>query len=442
MTADMNDAPHPQGGHAVPNEQAVTDAHAASAAHAGDHPDGGAADAISDMLNPDEPRTIDTSNQHLQDGVNRCPKCGSTDIQLRVDTGMLVCLFCRYEWAEARIGEQLGSGESLSDLTGTTIGAGAADISADIDDVVTLKCQGCGSEVVINTAESMHARCHWCRHVLTINDQIPNGAVPDAVLPFHITHEQAVAAIRAFAGKRRTFAHREFKQNFTPENVLGVYLPYMVVDANAAAHTWGQGEVQTGSYTREEGNSKVTYYNADVYDVQRNVEFTVDDLTIESSVERGNMDTFVNTNNIINTILPFDTENAVRWNANYLTGFSSEKRDQDISALQPVFEHQVLSIARDQIASSVRAYDRGVRWYAEALDVRGTQWVSMYLPVWLYSYYHEERGKGMVHYIAVNGRTGETMGSVPVSHGRLLLAALTAGTILEGIAIGILVATA
>ncbi|MES2570350.1 MAG: hypothetical protein V4710_09905, partial [Verrucomicrobiota bacterium] len=47
------------------------------------------------------------------------------------------------------------------------------------DVMVTLKCGGCGAEVVVNTAEQMGARCHWCRHVLTVNEQIPNGAVPD-----------------------------------------------------------------------------------------------------------------------------------------------------------------------------------------------------------------------------------------------------------------------
>ena len=45
---------------------------------------------------------------------------------------------------------------------------------------------GCGADVVVNTEEQMGARCHWCRHVLTINEQVPNGAVPDAVLPFSI----------------------------------------------------------------------------------------------------------------------------------------------------------------------------------------------------------------------------------------------------------------
>ncbi|MCW5577984.1 MAG: TFIIB-type zinc ribbon-containing protein, partial [Dokdonella sp.] len=70
--------------------------------------------------------------------------------------------------------------------------------------------------------------------------------------------------------------------------------------------------------------------------------------------------------------------------------------------------------------------------------VRGSRWVSMYLPVWLYSYHQPGANGGMLHYIAVNGRTGETMGSVPVQQWKLLLTALTVGTFLEGIALWII----
>lgn len=123
------------------------------------------------------------------------------DIQLRPSAGMLVCLFCRHEWAEARLDESVTTSGNLASLTGTIIGSGAADISADANAVITLKCGGCGAEVIVNTAEQMGARCHWCRHVLTVNEQIPNGAVPDAVLPFTVTHDQAVAKIAEFHGE-------------------------------------------------------------------------------------------------------------------------------------------------------------------------------------------------------------------------------------------------
>ena len=162
---------------------------------------------------------------------------------------------------------------------------------------------------------------------------------------------------------------------------------------------------------------------------------TVDDLPLESSQARGNLDTKSNTNNIINTILPFDTKNAVKWNASYLVGVSSEKRDLDVARLLPRFEDQALSIGRCQVEASVGRFDRGVRWEREGVQVHGTRWVAMYLPVWLYSY--QQPGSGMLHYIAVNGRTGETMGSVPVQQWKLLAAALTVGTFLEGIALWI-----
>jgi hypothetical protein len=93
--------------------------------------------------------------------------------------------------------------------------------------------------VVINTETAMTARCHWCRHVLGVNEQIDNGAVPDAVLPFHIKKDDAVARIRQFVNKRRLFALKAFKDEFTPENVVGVYLPYMVVDARGSADAAG-----------------------------------------------------------------------------------------------------------------------------------------------------------------------------------------------------------
>jgi hypothetical protein len=389
---------------------------------------------------PSPDPVIATENTALDDGLNRCPKCGATEIQLRPSAGMLVCLFCRHEWSEARIDETIANVD-LSTLSGTTMGSGATDIDTSADTLITMKCSGCGADVVVNTAEQTGSRCHWCRHVLTINEQVPNGAIPDAVLPFKITHKDAMAKIREFAGKRRIFADRAFVRDFKPENVVGVYMPYMVVDGNVSADVAGFGEVKTRQYTRGTGDNKETFYDADVYQVQRHVDFTVDDLTIESSAERAHMNSAINTNNVINTILPFDTENAVKWNASYLTGFTSEKRDQDIEHLHPVLEDQLLSIARSQVEPSVAGYDRGVRWESEGLDVHGTRWVAMYLPVWLYSYYHEKSGKNMVHYIAVNGRTGEVMGSVPVSHGRLLAAALTVGTVLEGFVLAILAAS-
>jgi DNA-directed RNA polymerase subunit RPC12/RpoP len=393
---------------------------------------------IRDELLAPDPIAINTSAEELKDGLNRCPKCGSTDIRQKPGSDLLICLYCRNEWHGQRVEEEFGLGEGIDQLKGTIIASGARDIAADAASLMSFKCTGCGAEVTVNTESEMTARCHWCRHVFGVNEQVANGAVPDAVLPFHIKKEDAVARIRQFVNKRRLFALKAFKEEFTPENVIGVYLPYMIVDGNASADVAGKGEIKTREYTRGSGDKKETYYDADVYQVDRHVDFTVDDLPLESSSERGNLDTRTNTNNIINTILPFDTKNALKWNASFLAGYSSEKRNVDVEHLRPRLEDQLLSIARAQVEQSVNRYDRGVRWEQESLSVHGTRWVSMYLPVWLYSYQQPGKNGGMLHYIAVNGRTGETMGSVPVQQWKLLMTAITVGTFLEGIALWIL----
>ena len=390
-----------------------------------------------ELLKPD-PVAIDTASEELKDGLNRCPKCGATDIRQKPGSDLLVCLYCRHTWHGQRVEEEFGFGEGLDQLSGTVVASGARDIAADAASLVSFKCSGCGAEVTVNTENAMTARCHWCRHVFGVNEQVANGAVPDAVLPFHIKKADAVARIRQFVDKRKLFALKAFKEQFTPENVVGVYMPYMIVDGRASADIAGQGEIETARYTRGSGDKKKTYYDADVYAVERHVDFTVDDLPLESSGKRGNLDTNANTNNIINAILPFDTKNAVKWNASYLSGYSSEKRDSDVEHLRPRLEDQLLSIARAQVQGSVRRFDRGVRWEREQLDVHGTRWVSMYLPVWLYSYHEPGSNGGMLHYIAVNGRTGETMGSVPVQQWKLLLAAIATGTFLEAIALMII----
>ena len=73
---------------------------------------------------------------------------------------------------------------------------------------------------------------------------------PTRCCPSIIKKDDAVARIRQFVDKRRFFALKEFKEEFTPENVIAVYLPYMIVDAKASADVTGKGEIETRRYTR------------------------------------------------------------------------------------------------------------------------------------------------------------------------------------------------
>ncbi|KZX11015.1 TFIIB-type zinc ribbon-containing protein [Methanobrevibacter filiformis] len=359
-----------------------------------------------------EPKIIQT-NPDAKDGQNKCPKCGATDISLNANNGKLRCNFCRYEFEVEKVGTD--SDSDLRNLKGEVIGSGAQNIIADVEDVLTFKCSSCGAEVIINTTETTQARCHWCRNTLSINQQIPNGAIPDMVLPFKLKKDDAKVEIETFVEKRKFFAHPKFKEEFSTQNVMGVYLPYMVVDINGHSKLSGQGEHTVRTYTVGSDKNKETLHDADLYNVEREFDVLIDDLTIESSSDKLMGMSSEKTNNIINSIMPFDTENSVKWNANYLKGYSSEKRDINIEQLKSIIISQIKDISRYKANTTLAHYDRGVKWSSEQLDIKGQKWIAAYLPVWLYSYQQVKSSKkSLLHYVAVNARTKEIMGSVPI----------------------------
>lgn len=365
----------------------------------------------------DEDIKIRDMTSDLKDGQVKCPKCGSTDISTNTKTGKLRCNFCRHEFEPELAPED----EDISTLKGTTMGTGAADIDEAYEDMVTVKCESCGAEVVIDTKTNTQARCHWCRNTLSINNIIPNGAVPDVILPFKVTKADAEEEIAKFVRKRKFFAHPTFKREFTTENISGVYLPYMLVDVNAHMNLCGEGQIETDRRKVKDGDDSYTVYDANSYDVERDFDIVIDDLSIEASSDKLDYNAKDKTTNVINAIMPFDTENCVKFNANYMKGYTSEKRDSNIEALRDTVEAESADVARIAAKETIKKYDRGVRWETEDYTVKGDSWKAAYLPVWLYSYMQKKNGKNLLHYVAVNARTKETMGSVPINFTKLLI---------------------
>ena len=372
----------------------------------------------------DGPEVIDYHENKII-GLDKCPRCGSASMEYSIEKVALVCQSCRFEDQGVNVAERFGTPEGISKLNSRTVTSGAQKIITD-EVQVTIKCQGCGAEVSVDTDKSLQARCHWCRQPLSINNQIPNGAVPDGILPFRITKEEAMANVTEFVKARRAFANTRFKAEFKAENVFGVYLPYVIADVKFTGGVEGVAEKHLRSYTRGSGNSKTTYYDYEEYDIKRELAVLADDMSLEASSKR-QIETASNTNNVINAVQPFPIKEAVDFRAHYLTNFNAERRDMDVDELDQNLVQQMLTVIRAKADASADAYEkRGIRWEREWTKLIGAHQASVYLPIWLYSFVEEnaknprtkQRGQ-LIHYIAVNGVTGETMGSIPINWGKL-----------------------
>ena len=69
-------------------------------------------------------------------------------------------------------------------LKGNTSSKASLDIDKKFNNMVAIKCEGCGAEVIIDAHDKQVARCQWCRSVLSLNDITESGLLPDKILPF------------------------------------------------------------------------------------------------------------------------------------------------------------------------------------------------------------------------------------------------------------------
>lgn len=361
-----------------------------------------------------EQKNIKKINLDTKNGQVKCPKCGASDVTYLDDKQKLICNYCSYEFDKPQIKDK----KKAAHLQGDVRGSATEKIHKDANNIVTIQCDGCGAEIVVNTEDTLTAKCHWCGSDLSINHQVDNGIVPDELLPFQITQEQAYESILKYVDGKLAFTTSDFKNNLKKENVRGVFFPYLVFDSKARCNFKGVGE----HTTRVHHDDDDTYYDADVYRVEREFDLIVEGLTIESNSERLNKFDNKQKNDVINAIMPFDTENCIQFNAKYMSDYAYEKRDLDIENIETKVKVQVHDIARKQLNVSLGLYDRGVRWDREEMSFTGNQWLSAYLPVWLYS---SKDKKGILHYVAVNGRTSEIVGSIPYDRTKLLITILS-----------------
>lgn len=334
----------------------------------------------------------------------RCENCGGSDFGFDETVGKLKCRKCRMHIELQKTNDF----EDLSKLHGVVISKKSGDLIPN-NEAVTLHCSSCGAEVMVAANEDGLIKCPWCRHELSVDDSVSNSATPDLILPFRIKKSDAYEKIKQYIKKKKIFADGEIIRTFKEENVRAIYLPYLIVDANMHVSADGKGRKVVA--TNLDTSDATVLYDVDVYELEREIDLYINDLPLIASAKYDDSTTTAATNNIISSILPFDTENAVDWDARLLKGFSAEKRNVGAESMRSNAKKQLMEIAKQQLRNSANEYDKDL-WSNCKIEQRGIHWKTIYLPVWLYGYYVKKDKNKILRYIAVNARSGKTIGNI------------------------------
>jgi hypothetical protein len=284
-------------------------------------------------------------------------------------------------------------------------------------EVLSVKCSTCGAEESF-PPNVVARRCAFCGAPLVAQAQSRRQIKPQALLPFHVTHQQAGDAFKQWIAGL-WFAPNELKKRAERAEISGVYMPSWTYDSDATTHYTGErGEDYwtTETYTTTVNGRRVTQTRqvrrTRWYPARGTVFDRFDDVLVVASrsLPAGYAE----------ALEPWDLTNLVPYRDEYLAGFVAESYQVDLA--------QGFDIARqimaDAIAITVRRDIGGDHQRIHSMDTRHDHVTFKHtlLPVWISAYRYGDR----TFRFLVNARTGEVQGERPYSWVKITAAVLAA----------------
>ena len=147
-----------------------------------------------------------------------CPSCGAP-ARYDIVKGRYLCAFCG---GKVEVQEAIAQKKGFRRLQQEKI-----RLSAEQTSLLRASCTGCGAALVFPEGEAMSS-CAFCGRALVRGQYLASEELPELILPFRITREEAAECLEAWCRKngRRPEA-RHLRENL--DRVEGVYLPYELI---------------------------------------------------------------------------------------------------------------------------------------------------------------------------------------------------------------------
>lgn len=263
-------------------------------------------------------------------------------------------------------------------------------------------CPSCGAEIVTD-ATTAATFCYYCHNPVILGGRLEGDYLPDKIIPFEITKEEAVKRFLEFVGRKK-FVPKAFFSKQQIDSICGVYFPYWNYNAKVEGALQGQAK-KIRSWTT--GNMR--YTETKFYDVRREGIVSLENMT-ENALQKANAD-------LARGVMPYNFDKMQDFNMGYLSGFFAEKRDIEKGSLHDKMQGEAKDYAEKMLRDTINNYS-SVSIANANMRLRIEDWSYCLLPVWTITYKGRD---GKIYYYSMNGQTGEVCGNLPVDHKKLAL---------------------
>ena len=292
--------------------------------------------------------------------------------------------------AEAAEAAAASGGWDTSDLS--------RDWGAEADGLRVYSCPSCGAELICDQSTAATA-CHYCGNPAIVPGQFSGALRPDYILPFRLSKDDAVQALRAHY-KGKPFLPRSFTSANHIEQIQGVYVPFWLFDGGAegaASYRASNTNVfETGDYEITETRH---------YHVVRAGSLAFEKIPVDASSKMPD--------DHMDSIEPFDYAQLRPFSTAYLPGYLADKYDVTIDDSRDRADTRCRETLAQALRDTVTGYGACVTEREDIALRRGKVHYAL-LPVWMLS----TKWRGQDFLFAMNGQTGKLVGDLPTDRGR------------------------
>ena len=266
--------------------------------------------------------------------------------------------------------------------------------------LVSFKCNNCGAEIVsdVNTYSTF---CVYCGSSAILKDKINSENMPDYVIPFKITEEDARSAYNELL-KGKMLLPRKFRKTKLSEKIRGIYIPFWAYDIIC------DGDVNFEGVDIEKWeDDEYEYEKRKYYDVIVRGHYEYEKVLCDAS-------RFFN-DDLMDSISPFDLNALIKYNHAFLCGYLADTYD--------VSKAESFNIAKERTTNSCISVARRESPHDEDhytddnLIIDKTKTYHLYLPVYILSVPFKKK----IYTFAMNGQTGKLVGNLPIGKIRYTL---------------------
>ncbi len=338
-------------------------------------------------------------------GKLACDYCGSS-----FDVAEIEALYARKE-AEAAAARQAADAKAeaaqaakdeAAEAAAASGGWDTSDLSrdwgAEADGLRVYSCPSCGAELICDQSTAATA-CPYCGNPAIVPGQLSGALRPDYILPFRLSKDDAVQALRAHY-KGKPFLPRSFTSANHIEQIQGVYVPFWLFDGGAEGAASYRAS-NTNVY--ETGDYEITETRH--YHVVRAGSLAFEKIPVDASSKMPD--------DHMDSIEPFDYAQLRPFSTAYLPGYLADKYDVTIDDSRDRADTRCRETLAQALRDTVTGYGACVTEREDIALRRGKVHYAL-LPVWMLS----TKWHGQDFLFAMNGQTGKLVGNLPTDRGR------------------------